>query len=195
MTERIAKLQALAASKPHGTRSRYNAGCRCDECKRSNRNYEHERIKRKIFHGPARVSADRARAHILNLQRAGLGRHTISSAAGVHDRRISEIGAGERLHIKAETERRILCVTIKDRAAGAYIPAGPTFALIEQLVHDGYTKTQLATWLGYKRPALQFRRAGITQENADRVEALYNKLKDGFIERAGESLSLPGASR
>lgn len=32
----------------HGTRSRYNSGCRCGECRRANREYEHARTMRKI---------------------------------------------------------------------------------------------------------------------------------------------------
>jgi hypothetical protein len=37
------------ADRPHGSRSRYNAGCRCDTCRQANRRYaQHYRRSRKL---------------------------------------------------------------------------------------------------------------------------------------------------
>jgi hypothetical protein len=43
----------------HGTRTRYNTGCRCDECKQASREYDKRRRQSMLSrkHGPARVTA------------------------------------------------------------------------------------------------------------------------------------------
>jgi hypothetical protein len=43
----------------HGTRTKYNAGCRCDECKQASRDYAKSRAQamRAKKHGPAKITA------------------------------------------------------------------------------------------------------------------------------------------
>ena len=42
----------------HGTRTRYNTGCRCDECKQASRDYDKTRRQRMLAtkHAPAKVT-------------------------------------------------------------------------------------------------------------------------------------------
>ena len=46
MTSTAQELLEVGKSKPHGTRSRYVAGCRCDECRAANTAWYHDRVAR-----------------------------------------------------------------------------------------------------------------------------------------------------
>lgn len=181
---RIQRLTERAAEMPHGTRSRYNTGCHCDDCRRANREYEAGRTKRRIFHGARRVPADRVIAHTAELRAAGMGRRAIAAAADYNCGNLHGILMGRRKWIDADAEARILAVTPADAADRSYIRADRTLELIAELVDRGYTKKQLAEWLGYKWPALQYYSDRITKRNADAFEALYHRLNAGLIRRS-----------
>jgi hypothetical protein len=168
----------LAASRGHGDRLRYMAGCRCAECRQANSRYECARARaRKAGDWNGVVSADRARAHIIALGRQGLGHRAIAWGSDVNEGTIWLIRQRKKLRIRARTERRILAVT-KDAAADhAIIPAGPrVWKRIRQLLAEGYTKEQIAKQLGYARPYFQFGKQRVTVRNAFRVERLYHQL-------------------
>lgn len=67
----------------------------------------------------------------------------------------------------------------------ALVPAGPTWEKIKRLLDDGYTKTQIAEWLGSraKTPALQLRQDFITAKSASAVDRLCRKLDAGLLRR------------
>lgn len=197
---------ALAATRPHGDRVRYMAGCRCDECRKANSRYECQRAKaRKAGDWNGIVPADKARAHIEALSSKGVGRRTLADASGVAETIIIEIRTGAKAKIRARTERAILAVTEKAAMDGAYIDAAPTWDLLNKLIADGYTKKYLAKRLGSKAktPALQISTKQTTVRHAYEVEKLYdelvmcdakgtwqmlrNLLTDGFTRREIES--------
>jgi hypothetical protein len=167
----------LGAERPHGTRLRYLAGCKCFECRRSNSDYERERAKaRAAGDWNGFVSADRARAHLMSLSRRGVGKRAVQSASDVALSVLTEIRTGRKQRIRARTERKILAVTPALASDRALVKPGRTAKLIERLVDEGYTKAELARRLGYSTPALQFRPDRMTARNVARVEALYARL-------------------
>jgi urease accessory protein UreE len=168
----------LAANRPHGDRLRYLAGCRCFDCRRANSAYEASRkVARAAGEGNGIVSAAAARAHMKTLSAQGVGRRSVRAACDVADSVLSEIITGRKTQIRASTERAILAVT-KDAAGDrALVPAKATWKLLEQLIADGYTKSELARRLGNKSPALQLKRDFVTVRNAYLVERLFEQLK------------------
>ena len=170
---------------PHGKRSRYNAGCRCLQCRAANSRYEVERsARRRSGEWNGVVPAERARLHIEELSDRGVGFKSVAAAAGVATSIVGAIKYGQRRQIRAETERRLLAVDEGAAPASRLIPSGPTMRRIQQLLDLGYTKRQLAAWMAYKNRAVQFgKTATITLKNAVRVERLCRKIELGLLQR------------
>lgn len=167
----------LAADKPHGTRLRYIAGCKCFHCRRANSDYERERKAARLagdWNGF--VPADKARAHLMSLSRRGVGKRAVAAASDVCMTVIQDIRTGRKAQIRARTERRILAVTPAMASDRALVKPGRTFKLIEQLCEEGFTKAELARRLGYRNEALQFRKDRMTARNVARVERLHRSL-------------------
>lgn len=167
----------LAADKPHGDRLRYLGGCRCDACRAANTAYERSRnVARAAGDWNGIVSADKARRHIKKLSKLGVGRRAIQAATDVADTILSEIRSGTRKNIRARTERLILAVTTDVRGEACLVPAGPTWALIDDLIAAGYTKSEIALGIGRKTPALQLDKTTITLRNEAAVKRLHARL-------------------
>lgn len=167
----------LAAGRPHGDRLRYVAGCRCDECRRANTQYERQRVAaRAAGDWNGIVPAERARKHMRWLSRQGVGRRAIGDASDVGGSILTEILSGRRVQIRARTERRILAVTPAMASDHALIDAAPSWNLVAALQAAGFTKKRLARELGQKGSGLQLGRVRITVRNAFRVERLYARL-------------------
>jgi hypothetical protein len=168
----------LATGRPHGDRLRYMAGCRCDECRRANTQYEQKRAAaRKAGQWNGLVSADRARVHLQALRAANVGKRQIADASGVSATAIDEICNGTKLKVRAITEKRLLAVTAAARADGALVDARPTWRRIRQLLKWGYTKALIARELGNVAPALQIRTKQCTARTEHDVERLYERLR------------------
>jgi len=171
----------LGASRPHGHRLRYMAGCRCTECRAANTAYERKRsVERKAGRGNGIVCAAAARSHLAQLSRTGVGRRTVQAVSGVADTVLQDLIAGRKTRIRAETERRILGVTTRAAADKALIDAGPTWKLLDELLADGYSKACLARQLLKATPALQIGRSKVTVRTAFEVERMYARL--GFCD-------------
>lgn len=167
----------LAADRPHGERLRYVGGCRCDECRAANARYERERLTaRREGDWNGIVPADRARAHLLKLSKAGVGRRAVAAASDVADTVLQEIRAGRKKRIRARTERLILAVSAAQASDRALTPARRTHKLIAELLEEGYTAGFLAERLGYRHRGLQFRAERVTVRNAARVARLHREL-------------------
>lgn len=170
----------LAANRDHGDRMRYLGGCRCADCKRANTAYECARAKaRKEGDWNGVVPAIKAQAYLIALSEQGIGRRAVQDATDIGDSILQEIRSGKRKNIRARTERKILAVTPDMALDRALIPAADTWALINKLIAEGYTKAQLAELLGYSNQALQFRRDQITVVNAHEIRKLYARLEKG----------------
>lgn len=167
----------LAAHKPHGTRIKYLAGCRCDDCRQANCAYAKERA-RAIRAGEWNgfVSAAKARRHIHKLSALGVGKRSIATCTDIATSIIDGIKNGTRKKIRARTEKLILAVTKDMLPQSALIDAAPTWVLINQLLAEGYTKSELALSLGYKSPALQIKKNMVTTRIAEAVKRLHRNL-------------------
>jgi hypothetical protein len=154
------------------------AGCKCFKCRRANSDYERMRKAARLagdWNGI--VPAAAARAHLMKLARAGVGRRAVGDVTDLSDSILHEIRKRRRLYIRARTERKILAVTpATARSDQAKVPAGRTWRLLGQLINEGYSKAAIARLLGYRSPALQLRRDRITARNEQRVIALHRRL-------------------
>lgn len=174
----LKRIADLAEGRPCGDRLRYMAGCRCAECRRANTEYEKARYKaRKAGDWNGLVSAEPARAHLAELSRLGVGRRAVQAAADLSGSVLLAIIHGHKTQIRMRTERAILAVTTACASDHALIDAGPTWLLIDELLHLGYSKAFLAGQLGYANPALQFNRQQVTVRNAYEVQRLHERLR------------------
>lgn len=168
----------LAATRDHGDRLRYMGGCRCFACRRANSAYEAARkVARAAGDWNGIVPASKAMAHLKMLSAQGIGRRSVAAASDVADTVLMEIKAGRKTQIRARTERAILAVT--EQAAGdhALVPAKDTWKLINRMLEDGHTKSELAHRLGYKTRALQLDTDFVTVRNAHLVERLAEQMR------------------
>lgn len=134
------------------------SGCRCDECRKANREHARARALAKVFGKTNRlVSADRARKHLDYLSKKGIGRRSVQDIAGVGDTTLQEIRSGKKTHIREQTEATILAVTSEVVTEAMLVSGRGVLATLERLrVHEGWTHKELARRLGYKGNALQF---------------------------------------
>lgn len=139
----------------HGTRARYVAGrCRCDDCRLANREYAQRAALRKARGGAdPLVPSDAARAHLLELSRADVGRRAVAAASDVSDTVLQLVRSGRKTQIRRSTEKRILEVDASARSDHARVPAGPTKAALKKLRALGMTKTAISMRLiGTEKP-------------------------------------------
>lgn len=178
MSERgLRPVAELGAEKPHGTRLRYMAGCKCLRCRMANSNYETMRSRaRKNGDWNGIVNAGPARRHIMRLSAAGVGRAQVSAASDIAFSIICSIKSGKRKHLRARTLRKILAVTTDCRADRAVVDASKTWRLIGLLLEEGYTKARIARELGRKTPALQVHRERVYASTAAAIERVYLRL-------------------
>ena len=176
----------LAAGRSHGDRLRYMGGCRCDECRRANTQYERLRAAaRRAGDWNGVVDAQRAREHLRALAGRGIGRRAVSDVSDVAETTIVEIAAGRKAKIRARTERALLAVDDASAADGALVSATGTWRLLNELLQDGYTKAFLATRLGRRTPSLQVGKHQVTVRTRHDIERLHAALH--FLD-AGESI-------
>lgn len=118
------------------------------------------------------VDAEPVRAHLRKLSRQGVGYKSAAAACDVSKTTLAEVLSRKKRTIRKATADRVLQVTKEALADGALVSAGRTWRRINGLLEEGFTRAELARRLGYKSPALQFRRGRITARNALRVQRL-----------------------
>lgn len=171
--------------RPHGTYVKYvQERCKCEPCRRANRDYEARRVSamRRRTWQPY-IPAGPARDHVRRLAAAGVGPKTVAKLSGVPHGALAKLvygdkkrGSGPSKRIRPETSARILAVTLDHAYGGQKIDAGPTWALLDDLISRGYTKTFLAQALGTKGPGLQVKRTLVRASTARKVEQLHARL-------------------
>ena len=165
---------------PHGTRARYVSRCRCDECRRANREYAHERAIAKVYGKTNElVSAGPVRKHLLKLRRQGVGRRTVAEACDVSCTILSEVIVGTKRQVRRRTAERVLAVTREAIADHAPVSAKLTWYRIGVLLEEGFTKAELARRFGYQRPALQLGKTQVLARTARKVERFYKQMTVG----------------
>lgn len=182
--------------RPHGTRAKYvHEGCRCADCRRACSKYEKRRVRRNAYGLNPWVDAEPVRQHVRSLMvgtpgdTEGAGYKQIAKAAGVernvlgrllYGRKTSRVRQNgdreyreptKRLH--KDTADKILAVKSIPLAAGALIPADRTWHYIEEILHYGWTKVQIAQAIGNKGPKLQVKRNRVTVKTARKISKLH----------------------
>lgn len=163
---------------PHGSRARYVAGCRCEPCTNSNREYARLRGKlQRQGEWNGLVDSSPARTHLKWLSSHGIGLRSVSAAADVGKTVLVEISSGRHTKIRAMIAKKILSVDLGARADASLVPAAKTWKKIEKLLRYE-TKTELARELGSKAliPALQVGRKMVLASTAQKVSKLYRRL-------------------
>lgn len=182
---RIEATRNMARTRPHGTRARYVADrCRCLLCRAANSRYQTKRDREKR-RGDRRdlVAADTVRDHILALRAAGIGYKTIADVARTSPRIVSMISRGTQARVRRHIERRILDVNAECAADGMLVSARPTWDLLNELIDDGWTRTQLARLIG-QHSGLQVMQTRVKAWMERRVRLLYEDIQAGRIQRA-----------
>lgn len=132
-------------------------------------------------------TAHAVRRHLAVLAAHGISIKRVAALTGISSTRLLEVKNRRSYHsdrprrrrLRQDTAERILGVqTIAKPAAGAVVPAGPTWKLIDRLLARGITRSAIARALGStaKTPALQLRRDFVLQRNADAVAAVVAQL-------------------
>jgi hypothetical protein len=123
------------------------------------------------------VSAEFARAHLLKLRRAHVGKRAVAAVTGISDLVLMKIANGKQRRIRESTERRIMRVTEDARSGGSLLSAKETDLRIKGLLAAGYSMQELAMRLGYADKYIQFFGCRfVTAHNAMRIEKLYKIL-------------------
>lgn len=181
-------------SREHGTRAMYVVEkCRCDACRQAVREYERER-KRRVE--PAYVGADRARQHIRWLAEHEIGLKQVSKVSGVSHGALWKLMYGDEKRfgrpskrIRRATEQAILTVQPQDGADGSRVDAGPTVAIIAELLRRGWSKQALGRHVhGPTAKALQIHGETVTRGAARTVESLLSMPVEYRHDRWGKPI-------
>lgn len=161
----------------------YERGCRCLACRVTNAANERRRRAIRRMGEKNIVDPTTARAHLLMLSKAGVGRKSVSDACDVSITVLQRIRQGRRRYIRWETEHRILSVTPEAFSGGSVIDSATTWKQAERLLEEGFTRSELAGRLGLAKPELRWG-SRITGRTAVRVDRLYRTIMAGVEEGA-----------
>lgn len=170
-------------SRSHGSYVKYKIDeCRCPACTAANRAYVRGLNARLE---PPYVAAGVARDHVRELMAAGVGLKRIVKVSGVSQGAMWKLMYGKNgvpsKRIRRTTEQRLLAVAPADVAAGAKIPAGPSWRLLDEMIAAGVPKSQIAEHLGQAGPGLQLGRDEITARNAAAVADMHAAWVAGTV--------------
>lgn len=164
----------------HGTRARYVAArCRCDDCRRANREYARQRAVARARDGwNGTVDAAPVLEHLRALSRQGVGYKAVADACDVPRSTLSRIRGGSKRNVRKSTADRVLAVTREAIADHALIAAAPTWRLIAQMQRAGFTRREIARrLLGHEAARkLQIGRVKILARTALAVKWLHAEV-------------------
>ena len=157
--------------RPHGTRSRYVDGCRCDRCREANRLYYHQRKR----HGTDLIDAGEARRIIQRLRNRGVGIRRLAHLTGLRRSTLQNIAAGRTRRVHPDTLRR-LTDTFPIPADSTLVDATETLRRVKWLLTHGVTKRDISQHLGHRNPRsrLQIAKRGqVHRRTAQAIADLY----------------------
>lgn len=175
----------------HGTRACYvfgpdpgrGRGCRCEPCRKANRDYV-ARVERQRIYGRWQPWASdelvsEVREHLRALSAAGVGKVAVAEASGLPRSQVGRIRRGKIAKVREATARKLLAVTTSaGRRPHAIVDGAETWRLIEELLEAGWRRYQIAHELGAKTPALQLRRERVLWRHELAVRALHDREWD-----------------
>lgn len=132
--------------RPHGTRARYVTDkCRCDECRRANADYYHQRRRRRI---PTIIDSSATREHIAWLSSQGVGYKQVAKVSGVSLSVIARLANIDHTRpakrIRPRTAEKILAVMPSHAADGAHVDATDTWRKYKELRATGMPRRRIA---------------------------------------------------
>lgn len=165
---------------PHGIRTGYTKGCRCDPCTEAKAEYGRERDAALAAGKPTTdlVDAEQSRDALLHLLGLGASRNALARALAMNPKTVDEIIDGTTQRVLPATEERVLSCTMERVEAassgleGARVDAAATWALIEELLALGWPKAWIAREAGLGA-SLQLSRASVSRRNARRIAELH----------------------
>lgn len=175
------------AERPHGTHAKYAVErCRCDECRRAQREYNRHRVRQLTRPDGVwcpYVDSGPVREHMEWLASCGVGSKTVARISGVAHGTLSKLvygdpqrNMGPSRRVRPATAEKIMA-TMPAMATGAQkIPAGPTWRLLDELIGRGWAKSELNRRLGHRGPGLQISRQLVRASTARAVERLHAEL-------------------
>lgn len=174
----IARLKdSLAAyDRPHGTRSRYQSGCRCLPCRVESARYARALVER-LKNGEANpiISAGRACRRLRTLAKHGMGLIVISQATGINRRTLGNIRCGSVKRTRKATSDTICRVSLSDVSDYSLVPAKPVWRMIDNLRIEGYSYRQLELKTGIGYQAMWARKPCVRAVTKMKVEKFYNR--------------------
>lgn len=172
----------------HGTHAAYVLDkCRCKPCRKGNRAYENNRQKQRAYGIQSYVPADRAREHLEELGKVGIGLKQVARITTVSHGSLSKImysikGKPQSKRIRAETEAAILAVkpVLENMGSKVSVDALGSHRRVQALVAMGWSQSQVASRLGWDRGNWWafMQRPQCGAEMALKVKALYEELRD-----------------
>jgi hypothetical protein len=173
----------MSAAITHGV-TRWRLGCRCDVCRGAYRFRERAIRANREASGDGLVSAERTRRHLESLTTAGVGMNSIAAKTGCGRTHLRRLKDGLHKMVQAKTERAILAVKQSDSLYRArVVDARPAWAMVAELVDEGFTKVEIARRLGYKTNSIPWRKRWIDRKNAERMQAFYVAIMAGARKR------------
>jgi len=123
------------------------------------------------------VDAAPVRAHLRALRWAGVGCTSIEAACDVSKTTVRNVLSGRQRVLRAATAQRLLSVDAGAADDRSSIPAGPTRALIGELLSAGLTRGEIALRLGLKTRELRLGERGrVWAITAVRIRSLHAKI-------------------
>lgn len=124
------------------------------------------------------ISTDQAHAHIARLRDAGVGLRELARVSNVSRSTLERIADHTLERVHPSTAGRIMAATAASITPTTRVDAGPTIALLHDLIARGHSQASLARLLGCKgkHASLQFGNITVSASNACKIRALHETL-------------------
>lgn len=162
---------------PHGTRGKYQQGCRCFQCRLASADYGRGSIasRRRGEKNPI-VSANDARRHLRKLARRGVGLVVLSDASGINRRTLEKIRSGKSRNIRQSREQEILSLSALHVSNYSIVPAGDTWKLIDRLQREGFTYRQIEERSGVAYSIMWARKPCVRAKTKMQIQKFYDRV-------------------